>query len=180
MSFHPLGEIVEMVGINSNTNGRSCEEHHTCGCVLEEDTLVRLQKRQVYINGREQSTVGVYWVSDGVDRCLVGYLHRHQVKHLNKLEGALCQVTEVYSDNSDSPMKRHKHKKNFGCAIAAIVSSNEPKTDGKGRKGSQSRTTTPTNVDAPPNNNTTSLNCKRSPGCGTENNKSTKNRKLVV
>ena len=65
-------------------------------------------------------------MSDGMDCCLVGYLHRHQVKHLNKLEGALCQVTEVYSDNSDSPMKWHKHKKNFGCAIAAIVSSTEP------------------------------------------------------
>ena len=180
MSSHPLREIVEIVGINSNTNGRSCEEHHTCGCVLEEDTLVRLRKRQVYINGREQSAVGVYWVSDGVDQCLVGYLHRHQVKHLNKLEGALCQVTEVYSDNSDSPMQRHKHKKNFGCAIAAIVSSNEPKTDGKRRNGLQSRTTTPTNVDSPPNTNTTSLNCKRSPGCGTENNKRTKNRKLIV
>ena len=37
MLSHPTGEIVEIVGINSNTNGRSCEEHHTCGCVLEED-----------------------------------------------------------------------------------------------------------------------------------------------
>ena len=120
MSSHPTGEIVEIVGINSSTNGCSCEEHHTCGCVLEEDTLVRLRKHQVYINGHEQSAVGVYWVSDGVDRCLVGFLHCHQVKHLNKLEGALCQVTEVYSDNSDSPTKRHKHKKNFGCAIVAI------------------------------------------------------------
>ena len=102
MSFHPLREV-EIVGINSITNGGSCEEHHTCGCVLEEDSLVRLRKHQVYINGHEQSAVGVYWVSDGVDRCLVGFLHHHQVKHLNKLEGALCQVTEVYSDNSDSP-----------------------------------------------------------------------------
>ena len=149
MLFHPLGEIVEIVGINSNTNGRSCEEHHTCGCVLEEDTLVRLRKCQVYINGHEQSAVGVYWVSDGVDRCLVGYLHCHQVKHLNKLEGALRQVTEVYSDNSNSPTKRHKHKKNFGCAIAAIVSSNEPKPDRKGRNGLQSHTTTPTNGPLP-------------------------------
>ena len=180
MSFHPLGEIVEIVGINSNTNGRSCEEHHTCGCVLEEDCLVRLRKRQVYINGHEQSLVGVYWVSDGVDRCLVGYLHRHQVKHLNKLEGALCQVTEVYSDNSDSPMKRHKHKKNFGCAIAAIVSSNEPKKGRKGRNKLQSPTKTPTNVDTPTNTNSTSLNCKRSPGHGTENSRCTKNRKLSV
>ena len=39
---HPTGEIVEIVGINSNTNGRSCVEHHTCGCVLTEDTLIRL------------------------------------------------------------------------------------------------------------------------------------------
>ena len=115
MLSHLTGEIVEIVGINSNTNGCSCEEHHTCGCVLEEDTLVRLQKCQVYINGHEQSAVGVYWV-----------LHCHQVKHLNKLEGALCQLTEVYSDNSDSPTKQHKHKKNFDCAIVAIVSSNKP------------------------------------------------------
>ena len=180
MSFHPLGEIVEIVGINSNTNGRSCEEHHTCGCVLEEDCLVRLRKRQVYINGREQSAVGVYWVSDGVDRCLVGYLHRHQVKHLNKLEGALCQVTEVYSDNSDSPTKLQKHKKNFGCAIAAIVSSIEPKNGGKGKNEVQRRTTTPTNVDSPSNDNSTTQNRKRSPGQGTENNCRNKNRKLSV
>ena len=66
MSSHPLGGIVEIVGRNSYTNGHSCEEHHTCGCVLEEDSLVRLQKCQVYINGHEQSVV-VYWVSDGVD-----------------------------------------------------------------------------------------------------------------
>ena len=67
MSTHPTGEIVEIVGINSNTNGHSSEEHHTCGCALAEDTLVQLRKRQVLIDGHEQSPVGVYWVSDGVD-----------------------------------------------------------------------------------------------------------------
>ena len=138
MLSHPLGEIVEIVGINYNTNGHSCEEHHTCGCVLEEDSLVRLQKRQVYVNGHEQSGVGVYWVSDGVDRCLVGYLDCHQMKHLNKLEGGLCQVTEVYSDNSDSPRRWHKHNKNVGCAIAATVTSNEPNKVRKGRNKLQS------------------------------------------
>ena len=67
MLSHLTGENVEIVGINSHTNGHSCEEHHTCGCVLAEDTLVRLRKHQLYINGYEQSAVGVYWVSDGVD-----------------------------------------------------------------------------------------------------------------
>ena len=67
MSSHLIGETVEIVGVNSNTNWHSCEDHHTCGYVLEEDTLIRLQKCQVHINGYEQSAVGVYWVSDGVD-----------------------------------------------------------------------------------------------------------------
>ena len=93
---------------------------------------------------------------------------------------SLCQVTEVYSDNSDSPTKWHKHKKNFGCAIAAIVSSNEPKKGSKGRNELQNRTTTPTIVDSPSNTNSTSLNHKRSPGRGTENSRCTKNRKLSV
>ena len=89
----------------------------------------------MYINGYEQSAVGVYWVSDGVDRCLVGFLHHHQVKHLNKLEGALCQVT-------------HKHKKNFGCAIAAIVSSNKPNKVRKAKNKLQSPPRTPMNVES--------------------------------
>ena len=114
-------------------------------------------------------------MSDGVDQCLVGYLHHHQVEHLNKLEGALCQVTEVYSDNSDSPTKRHKHKKNFGCAIAAIVSSNEPNKVKNGRNKLQSPPKTPTNVDTPTNTNSTSPKRKRSLGHGAEKSRRTKN-----
>ena len=82
-------------------------------------------------------------MSDGVDQCHVGYLYRHQVKHLNKLEGALCQVAAVYSDNSDSPTKWHKHKKNFGCAIAAVVSSTEPNKVRNGRNKLQTPRKTP-------------------------------------
>ena len=118
-------------------------------------------------------------MSDGVDQCLVGYLHCHQVKHLNKLEGALCQVTEVYSDNSDSPTKWHKHKKkNFGCAIVAIVSCNKPNKVTKGKTKVQSPPKTTTNVDTL--TNSTSPKQKRSLAHETENNRRTKNRKLSV
>ena len=180
MSTHPTGEIVEIVGIKSNTNGHSCEEHDTCGCVLAEDTLVRLRKHQVFIKGHEQSAVGVYWVSDGVDRCLVGFLHCHQVKHLNKLEGVLCQVTEVYSDNSESPTKCHKHKKNFGCAIVATVSSKEPNKVRKAKKTSHSPPKTPMNLETPTNTNSESPKQKRSIRSAAEESRHTKNRKLSV
>ena len=86
-----------------------------------------------------------------MDRCLVGFLHRQQVKNLNKLEGALCEVTEVYSDNSESPTKCHKRKKDFGCAIVAIVSCKEPNKVRKAKKTSQSPPKTPTNLETPTN-----------------------------
>ena len=133
----------------------------------------------MFINGHEQSAVGVYWVSDGVDQCLVGFLHCHQVKHLNKLEGALCQVTEVYSDDSESPTKCHKHKKNFGCAIVAIVSSKEPNKVRKAKKTSQSPPETPTNLETPTNTNSKSPKQKRSIGSATEESRH-KNRKSSV
>ena len=94
----------------------------------------------MFINRHEQSAVGVYWVSDGVDQCLVGFLPHHQVKNLHKLEGALCQVTEVYSDNSESR-----------CAIAAIVSSRVPNNVREAKKTSQSPPKTPMNLETPTN-----------------------------
>ena len=60
----------------------------------------------MYINGYEQSVVGVYWVSDGVDRFLVGFLQCHQVKHLNKLEGALCTLTTLTALRSATNTRR--------------------------------------------------------------------------
>ena len=96
------------------------------------------------------------------------------------MEGALCQVTEVYSDNSESPTKCHKHKKNFGCAIVAIVSSNEPNKVRKAKNKLQSPPRTPTNVEAPTNTKSKSPKQKRSIGSATEESRCTKNRKLSV
>ena len=132
------------------------------------DTLAQLQKHQLFINEHEQSAVGVYWVSDGVDRCLVGFLHCHQVKHLNKLEGAFRQVMEVYSDNSKSHTKCHKHKKSFGCEIVAIVSSNKPNKVRKANYKLQSPPKSPMNLESPTNTNSKSPKQNRLIGSATE------------
>ena len=39
MSYHPRGDTVKIVGVNSPTNGRSCEEHCFCGEVVIEDVV---------------------------------------------------------------------------------------------------------------------------------------------
>jgi hypothetical protein len=50
MAFHPTGATVDIVGTESNTQGRSCEEHDACGSKLCEDAVVRFRKVQVIIN----------------------------------------------------------------------------------------------------------------------------------
>ena len=61
------------------------------------------------------------WVTDGIDRCRVGFLPRHLVKHHKQYEGKLAQVVDIYKD-SDSPTKKRKHHKNRGCCLAAVIS----------------------------------------------------------
>ena len=61
MSYHPRGDTVEIVGVNSPTNGRSCEEHPICGEVVIEDVLLHVRKVQVLINQQEESAVAAFW-----------------------------------------------------------------------------------------------------------------------
>ena len=72
MAMHPTGVTVDIVGINAGNRGRNCEEHDVCGTVLTLDALVRFRVEQVLVNGREETAICVYWVTDGVDRCPVG------------------------------------------------------------------------------------------------------------
>ena len=85
MAQHPWGRTIEIFGIESPTNGRSCEEHVVCGSVLQDDVVVRLRKVQVVIEDKEETAIAAFWVSDGVDRCRVGYLPKFHVKHWKEL-----------------------------------------------------------------------------------------------
>ena len=77
VATHPPGVVVEIVGTLMGDRGRSCEEHAVCGSVLEEDMVVRLRKVQVLVDGCEETAIACIWVTDGVDRCRVGFLMRH-------------------------------------------------------------------------------------------------------
>ncbi len=73
VSRHPPGIIVQIVGTLMGDNGRSCEDHAACGSVLEEDMVVRLRRVQVLVEGGEETAIACIWVTDGVDRCRVGF-----------------------------------------------------------------------------------------------------------
>jgi hypothetical protein len=93
--FHPTGVVVEIVGMEMDDRGRSCEEHRNCGEVMGKDVVVRLWKVQIQVEGREETAIAAYWVTDGVDFCRVGFLQRHMVKQATRFNGALAQVTHV-------------------------------------------------------------------------------------
>jgi hypothetical protein len=110
---HPLGITVEVVGIERGDCGRSCEEHDVCGTVVSEDTLLRLRKAQILVDGKEETAIACYWVTAGIDRCRVGFLKHHMVKHAGRFDGALVQVTKVFSTDhcvSDTAEQKMHHQ----------------------------------------------------------------------
>ena len=82
--------------------------------------MVRLRRIQITVDGKEETAIGAYWVSDGIDRCLVGFLARHMIKQAQRLDGRLAQVVEIYKE-SDSPAKRRKNHRNKGIAEATLI-----------------------------------------------------------
>jgi hypothetical protein len=72
---HPSGITIEIVGIEANSNGRSCHQHDVCGSLAEEDVALRLRKVQILSSlGRDETAIAAYHVSDGIDQYRLGFL----------------------------------------------------------------------------------------------------------
>lgn len=137
---HPAGITVDIVGIEEGNRGRSCEEHDVCGRVLEENAVVRIRHVQILVDGNEESALAVYWIADGIDRCHVGFLQRHLLKHWKEYNGRLAQIVDMYKD-SESPSKRRKNHRNMGCCQAVIIDTQRESDDTSQPARKQQRTT---------------------------------------
>jgi hypothetical protein len=122
MATHPEGVVVDIVGIEESSRGRSCSLHDICGNRLSMDSVVRLRKVQIINDyGREETAVAAYWVTDGVDLCRVGFLPQQYIKQAdNKYDGKLAQITKFLLE-SESPYCRHLSHRNHGMCHAAII-----------------------------------------------------------
>jgi hypothetical protein len=92
--------------------------------VLKEDVVVRLRKIQLMVEGKEETAIAAIWVTDGIDRCRVGFIPRHMVRHAPRYDGALAQVTCVFSNDPETcdSMERCLFHKNKGYCRARIIS----------------------------------------------------------
>jgi hypothetical protein len=121
--IHPSGIVVEIVGTEMSCQGRSCEEHDICGDVLKEDIVVHL-RIQLMVEGKEETAIAAIWVTDGIDCCRVGFVPCHMVWHAARYDGALAQVTRVFSGDPETcdTTERRMFFKNKGYCRATIIS----------------------------------------------------------
>jgi hypothetical protein len=121
MATHPQGIVIDIVGVEESNCGRSCERHDVCGDHLGLDAVVCLRQVQIVKeNSREEKAVAAYMVTEGVDSCRVGFLPRQCLKHAEKFDGKLAQITEFLSE-SDSPHCRRLSHRNRGIVRAVII-----------------------------------------------------------
>jgi hypothetical protein len=119
----PSGVDLEIVGLLSNSNGRSCTEHTVCGQTVEVGDVLRLVKTVVTVNGVSEEAVKCVRISEGVDCCTVAFLPRllHNLEIVKKNINNFVVVKEIYGD-SDNTYKRRKSSKNFGMAGVVVLS----------------------------------------------------------
>jgi len=122
--IHPSGIVVEIVGTELSCQGCSCKEHGNCGEVLKEDVVVCLFKIQLMVEGKEETAITAYWVTGGIDRCHVGFVPCHMVRHAPRYDGALAQVTRVFSNDPETcdSTERRLFQKNKGYCHTTIIS----------------------------------------------------------
>ena len=92
--------------------------------MLKEDVAVRLRKIQLMVEGKEETAIAAIWVTDGIDRCRVGFVPRHMVRHAARYDGALAQVTRVFSGDPETCdwAERRLFYKNNGYCLTSIIS----------------------------------------------------------
>jgi hypothetical protein len=117
---------IEVVGLHSPTNGRSCVIHEVCGICVQPGHMLRIVRTVVEINGVAEPAVNCVRVMDGVDGCTVAYLPKIWL-NLPKVQEKINDfvvVKELYRD-SNNTYKKEKSSRNFGMASCLFLSSIE-------------------------------------------------------
>lgn len=95
--------------------------------------VIRLRVVQVMVDNEEETAIAVYRVSGGVDTCRVGFTRRHLLKYKDEYDARLAQITEIFSEKSESPSDRAKHHRMKGCCRAVLIEAEYRETPQKKR-----------------------------------------------
>lgn len=108
--------ILSCASVPSKLSMVSMRNSFACPCTFSSlMALFRLSDA-----GAEELAIGVFWVTDGIDRCLVGFLPRHLIPYRSKYEGRAAQIVE-FLKHSEEPAERKRSHKMRGVCLAALL-----------------------------------------------------------
>jgi hypothetical protein len=117
---------IEIVGLHSPTNGRSCSIHAVCGVNVRKGDLLRVVRTVVSVGDQEHQALKCVRVMDGVDGCTVAFVQKFWMRlpivkeNINKF----VVVKELYA-TCNNLYKREKSSRMFGMASCIFLSSIE-------------------------------------------------------
>ena len=91
-----------------------------------EDVVHHFTNVQVLINQHDRVQLQFFGSWMGLIAATLDTFPRYMSRFWKQYDGALVQVVEVYSGDSDSPTKCQKFHRNHGLAVGLIISSLEP------------------------------------------------------
>jgi hypothetical protein len=121
----PIGDIdLEIVGLLSNSNGRSCSVHEICGEYVRVGDVLRLKKTVVTIQGKTEEAIKLNKITDGVEGCTVAFIPRLMidVPRVTKNINHFCIVKELYCFSASKFLREKSHR---AMGMAGVVLLNE-------------------------------------------------------
>ena len=135
--------VVAVFGIEDSKFGCSCEHHPICGANVDYDTVLRfktviipsgkphevmpsffgISTHLVFeLTDKNQNTtiLAAVWITDGMDRCIVGYVDPRALAVRHRLEGRLGQVTDLFSMSESSSKNRYSTTHKGVCLVSLI------------------------------------------------------------
>ena len=113
---------LEIVGLSSSDNDRSCCQHKCCGTRVRRNDVLRLVKCVVTVNNITEEAIKLCLIQEGSMTCTVAFVPRIYLK-LPKVQQQInryCQVVELY-DQSMNTYKRKLSSRNCGMASVAFL-----------------------------------------------------------
>ncbi len=128
-SYHPDGLTVDIVGIIASDRGRNRNEHPFCGEIVQLNVVVCFCCEMIHVAGgtdggpgREEPAIVVYWVTNGIDACRIGFLPRHMNQHAARYGGVLGQIADRFSAGHHNHAVHEKWHRKMGFCRAAVIS----------------------------------------------------------
>jgi hypothetical protein len=98
-SYHPDGLTVDIVGIIASDCGHNCKDHPFCGEIVVLAIVVYFCREMIHVvdsaHGgprREEPAIVVYWVTNGINACHIGFIPWHITHHAAHYDGVLGQI----------------------------------------------------------------------------------------